>query len=221
MPELHILLAYVSIGMQSLATLVGGVHWRRLSAPQRWLLVLLILSLITQLIARELAHSIQNNYPLFHAYLLIEFSFLVIIYRIHLEPILSRAVMVSLFIAFTLFALIDPWLLQSIWDFPSYTRTVETIIVIGFCVLYFVQTLRKLQVESIQRTFMFWVSTGLLIYFVSNLLVTLFGNMLATAADPKAWNAIWSVHNMLNILLYLSFGIAYLCKDILPPKPTA
>ena len=205
--------------MQIIAIVVGVMRYKRLSPTQRLTLWMIGLVMLNYMASRAYIGIVRNSYPFFYSYIVIEFGFLAYIFHRKLD-ILSSRVFVPLAIgAVTLFT-IASGLWQSYWKFPSHARGLESLLVVSFCALYFIQVLRRLDVEGLERTFMFWMSTGLLIYFATNVVITLFGSVLASEAASSVWGAIWSIHGVLNILLYLAFSIAFFCRDV-DPQPAS
>ncbi|MBL4710102.1 MAG: hypothetical protein JKY48_16860 [Flavobacteriales bacterium] len=213
MPDIQIIIGFVGFFIQLLAVLIGSLRWKKRTSIQRIVIVMLSISWLIQLIAREVGQATGNSLWMYHMTMLIETGFIWVIYRFQLRSILSQKFFVSIAIFYACFFIYSMLYLQSLSEFPAYIRFVESIIVIFFCITYYVLCLRQLDTQLIHRSFMFWVSTGLLLYFTSNLLITLFGNILIQESDNESWQAIWSVHNILNVILYICFIIAFLQKE--------
>ena len=216
MNELSYALGWAGTAMQVLAIVVGALRWQRLSQAQRVLLAMLGLVLLNYIASRVFISHVRNSYPFFYSYIAIEFAFLAVLFRGKLLLLRSASVTYGIIAAVLLFTTASGAFWQSYWVFPSHARMLESLLVVAFCALYFVQVLRKLDVENLERTFMFWVTTGLLVYFATNAVITVFGSTLSTEEGAAVFGAIWSIHGVLNILLYLAFTIAFLCHDRAP-----
>ena len=103
------------------------------------------------------------------------------------------------------------------FEFPDLFRTVESLVLIGFSVLFFFNALRYLEVKRIERTFPFWISGAVLLYFTGNLLLNIFGSYIAETSD-KVYYTVWTIHTIFNMILYILYGVALLCKDPIPPS---
>ena len=213
MLELSYILGWASTFMQGVAILVGVFHWKRLSSSQQLLLAMLTLVMLNYVVSRIFVEFERNSYPFFYCYIGIELTFLVLLFKQKVRALSSAQVAYPIIGFGLLFTLASGAFWQSYWSFPTYARAMESLLVVGFCTSYFVQVLRNLDVENLERTFMFWVTTGLLVYFATNACITIFGSVLATEAIAPVWGAIWSIHGVLNILLYLAFAIAFMCRD--------
>lgn len=177
---------------------------------------MLSISLTLQLIGLFVGFKTFNNLPFYHAIAFIEFVFLWIIYRHYLQSIFSRLFLNIVGYGFIAFFFISAFFLQWFTVFPSYVRFIESILIIFFAFSYFSSELKLMRPRPLHKTFMFWLSTGFLIHLASGLLISLFGNLLIHETDQESWNAIWVVHNLLNIFLYICLITAFCHSD---PSP--
>jgi hypothetical protein len=117
-------------------------------------------------------------------------------------------------VAFALFYVILITVYPSIlmnYEEAAKMRTLEGVIVLFLVSTYFVDIYRNQKILYLQKTAGFWIGGGLLLYFLSNLL--LFGfSKLVFAQDSEVFQSLWAVHAVLLILLYFNFTIAFLCK---------
>lgn len=208
------LLTYILFGIYFVPLAAGVVRWKSLSGDQRrlvaWVAFIILFSLISEYVGRRYG----NNLPLYHIYTFIEFFFLYYLFRREWKRFARpfRPAPVLLFIGVGIWGfLADPY------SFPDRIRSVESIILIGCSLLFFSRSLRSLDVERIERTFMFWISVAVLVYFTGNLLLYIFSNVIAAASDA-VYFTVWTIHTLFNILLYLLYTIALLCRDPTPPS---
>lgn len=213
MYELSYILGWIGLAAQIACVVVGIARWPQLTRTQRILVVTFGLVLINYAASRVFIEFVRNSYPFFYSYIVLEFAGLALVFHRKLELLKSKSVTAGLVLAVTLFSVLSGLFVQTFLEFPSYARTVESVLIVVFCVAYLVQVMRQLTIEHFERTFIFWLTAGLLIYFAANALITLFGSVLATISDDEVWGAIWSIHGVLNILLYLSCMVALLCRD--------
>ncbi|GAB5557609.1 MAG: hypothetical protein SchgKO_18220 [Schleiferiaceae bacterium] len=153
-----------------------------------------------------------NNMPLYHLYVGIEFFWIWIL----LKPIIptpknSSALFIGALLAFEVFVIINSAWIQDMSEYPSFTRTTESILIIAVSIYYFYSTLIQKMEKNLLRSPFFWLASGLLIYFSCNLLLFIFGNYISDRSSPL-FRSLWSVHAVLNILLYLSYSVAVLCN---------
>ena len=68
--------------------------------------------------------------------------------------------------------------------------------------LYFCKLLNELHVRNLVRDAIFWVSTGLLLYFLGKLLIGLFSNYLLAHYSKELNLWVWFVHAVLLFVLH-------------------
>ena len=110
---------------------------------------------------------------------------------------------------FILFTVINFIFLEKIEDFSSRLITLETGILLFYCVLYFFRVLRddKPDGEAASRP-VFAVVMGLSIYVALNFFIFLFYKQLTTSFTDLA-KQIWPIHNFSNILFCLLIALAF------------
>ena len=212
MHDIQVIIGFIGLFVQFLAILIGIKSWKKRDKAQRSIVIMLSVSLIIQLLARELGQITGNSLWLYHINGFLEFTFIWVVFKNELKRTMSRKLLYGIATFYWLFSFFSVLYLQGIEEFPSNARFAESVIIIFFCISYFVQSLRKMESRLIHHTFMFWLSTGLLIYFTSNLAISLFANLLILETDYDSWRAIWSIHNTLNVFLYICFSVAFLQK---------
>ena len=77
---------------------------------------------------------------------------------------------------------------------------------------YFRLVFKERKVRHLDRSFWFWISAGLLLYFTCNLLMFMFTNWLMEKED-ELFVAVWAIHAVLNFVLYGRYALGLLCKD--------
>ncbi len=183
-----------------------------------YLLVAVVLGVFGEIgmrLAREIWH---NNMPIVHLYTIIEFYILLSVFYYNKRKLLSNKSYWGLIVGFLIFALWNILFYQGIWKDNFLVRSLEGMILITFSVYYFYDLLKGLNILYPERTFMFWFSTGILIYFGGNLMLHLYSSHLTeiameSAEKLKIWHQIWVINYILNIFLYISYSIAFLCKE--------
>lgn len=105
---------------------------------------------------------------------------------------------------FTILIIINATLGSGFYVFPSMIIGLYSLLGIMLSLGYFFYLLRFPKENYIERVPMFWVSSGLLIYFSGNLLVWFGFNFY----DRELYKSIYRVNYMLTVLLYSFFTIA-------------
>lgn len=210
-------LIIMSIPVFSILIPIGVGLWRHsyLETEVKWLLYMLIPVAVNQLVSFFWMYYVaDNNIPFFHLYIFIELMFLGRIFYLYLKRTRIKLIIPILVSAFSVFYIIHVLLSPSVlMNYANATnmRAIEGVIVLFMVGLYFFNVYKKQEVLHLQKTAGFWIGGGLLLYFLSNVLLFAFSE-LVFSQDSLVFKSLWAVHAVLLILLYLNFTIAFLCK---------
>jgi len=189
-----------------IAGIIGLVRFRQLSPSLRYLAVglngfLLPLNL-TGLVFLFLH---RNNLFLMPIYTIGELWILVLVYRQELRSPAFTRLVPWLIGAFTCYAVLDTELARP--DFTQFRpsqQILQSFIVLTLVGLYFRKVISELWIVSLVKEPMFWVSAGLLVYFLGYLQIALFSNYLLQYSRTLNMN-VWAVHSLLFIVLYMCY----------------
>lgn len=196
------ILSKISAYSVILPLLVGAITFKKLSPTLRKLWVLVILYAAHESIALLLSAERINNMPVFHSHTWIETSFVTWIYADLLKGRM-RTIMWVLFGLFLGFSLVNSVFLESIWEFNSKQRYIAGIVLIIYTMMYFVEMLRSLNEERIERHMYFWMNGAYLIYFAGTLFLFIMTKEILSTES----NSFWDLHSILNILLNLGLAV--------------
>lgn len=205
------LLVYISTGAVLPPLVAALVQWKRLNVLERKIGWLLIVNTLVQGLALLLGDVFQvNNMPLYHVYLVVEFNLLfgIYFYGVFNNQEQNRwktMAAVSFLVLLGNGLFIEPWT-----TFPSYLRTLEALLATTLAIKYFITKLRGVDAKPLANDPAFWLSTGVLLYYTTNLLLFMYGKVLPH--QPDVFRHTWLIHGYLNILLYSLYTFAMLCR---------
>lgn len=145
--------------------------------------------------------------PLFHLYILVETVVLIHIFRKLLRPFIISRMAYTLLISFIVLWIFNISFGDGISGYPTYILPVKAALLIILSISWFIKVQKERKVQHPERLFAFWLSTGVLIYFSGNMLQFTFSNYIFEQRK-YVFVAIWDVHAILVILLYLIYTIA-------------
>lgn len=178
---------------------------------QRMLSILVFLSAFTEFAALVIGQGLHlNNLPLLHIFTILEFGLLAGIFRDHLQPTVRPGQLYGLIAGFTIFAILNSIFNESILQFNAVARGVESILIILLVLLYFYVTLKTLKVSRLESSPLFWISSGLLIYFSAGLFVFIYSNYVLES--QQASFTVWGIHTFMSIVRNLFFAVALWVK---------
>ncbi|MBO2010984.1 hypothetical protein [Hymenobacter negativus] len=190
-----------------LALGIGLVRYHQLRRGLRLLVWLIGFVLILEVITRVLREQHRPNLFLMPIYTVGEFCLLALVYREALQSAFFSRLMPWLVGSFTIYALFDSLQTSLPTQFRPGQQVVQSVLVLLIVGAYFRKLLNELVVRRLEQEPMFWISTGLFIYFLGYVQIALFSNYLLRYS--KELNlTIWAVHALLYMLLYSCYSLA-------------
>lgn len=189
------------------AGIIGVVRFRRLPLNMRYLAALIGFVLPINLLGFILLSQHRSNLFLMPVYAVGELLLLALVFQHTLQqPAFGRAVpwLVGGFAAYALF---DSLAAGNLAGFRPGQQVIQALLLLVFVGLYFRKLLRELQVKQLRREPMFWVSAGLVIYYLGYLQIAIFSNYLLQYSQQLNAN-VWMVHSLLFIILYACYCLA-------------
>lgn len=110
--------------------------------------------------------------------------------------------------AFLFLAFINYLALENIKDFSSIQHTVETAILLVFCLIFFYKLNMDENIASTKSLPQFWVVVGLTLYIAVCFPIYLFYNYLTTQEKNYSIE-VWIVHNFFFVVLNIFIAISF------------
>lgn len=186
----------------------GLVLFQRLPSGLRYLTGLAWFGLAVEIVSFLLKNRHQHNLFLIPIDAAGELWLLSLVYGWGLQwPAYSR-VRPWVAGAFVLYAGASGWLLSNSAQFTPALMVTESLLVLMLVGLYFRKLLQELRVQRLSHDSMFWVSTGVLLYFLGKLQIGLFSNytMRHYSQELNLW--MWTIHALLLLILYSCYCLA-------------
>lgn len=199
---------HIGVYIPLLPALITAWYWKKLNKSQQWFGVMLWIIAVISLCGRiwtVLGYS--NNLPFFHSYILVEALFLLFIFREILGSFINLLLWKSAAIGFSIFWLYNVTYGETLFTYPAHSHAIEALIMMSLAIGWFAKVLREKEVRNIHQTFDFWFCTGVFIFFSSNFLFFLFSSFIVKQSH-EVFKAIWGIHAILAILLYLIYSYA-------------
>jgi hypothetical protein len=148
----------------------------------------------------------KTNSPWYHLLSPVLFLLLTRFFSDYLDQRKYRLLAWGLPLAFTVLGIANAWVGDGFYSFPSKIIGLYSLMGILLSSGYFLYLLRSLKDYYIERQPMFWVSSGLLVYFSGNFLLWIGLNFITY--DRGFFDSIYRINSVVTILLYLFFTIA-------------
>jgi hypothetical protein len=171
---------------------------------------LFVVAVVAAILGYLASHD-KNNMLLFNPLTVFQCCFyFFILYRIIRNP-LVRNIAKHLIWIYPLVAGFNIIYIQTVRAFHSVTYSLGGLTVVALCVFYFFELFQRPQVVSLGRNPDFWICSGLLFYFACSFPIYGMANNLNSVPLFIRMN-LNAIFNVLDILLYTSFVVAFLCR---------
>ncbi len=195
----------------ALASIVGFIRWPKIGYCQKVLTALLTTALITELLSAILRAYALPTYPGFHMYALLEYGFLVQIFGRVYDAGRWGIIIRYSWIPMLIFGILNLIIWQPLNTPNTNVIAVSGLIMITLSLGFLFSTLNRMRYRRIEKSALFWINVGVLLYFTSTLVMFVFLNGLVTV--PVTYKIDILVLNIIfNIIHYLCFNIALWMK---------
>lgn len=160
-------------------------------------------------------YHVTNNFPAIHIFIVISLVFFsAIYYSAFFSPLLKKATLILSLLGLIIL-IFNTAFNEGLWDYPSISNTVLSVLLICFSLVYFYQLLNRQEFIHIEKQGLFWINAGVLFYYSVNIfLFMLFKQLLNTHEE------VYMINNITNIIANVLFTVGLLCKPQLIQKTT-
>lgn len=187
---------------------IGIRFFRTYGNDLKALTFFLALSAIVEITSYYLWYEHRNNLPLLHLYTLIEFVFLSYIYREHIASVIPRRVINAIMVLFILFSVFNSLYIQSIYHFNTYARGIEIVLILFYAIVFVYALITRSDLTKLTRIPMFWVNTGVLLYYTTSFFVFLLSNNMLLMLPKSAVQLSWGFHGIFLLIYHAFLSVA-------------
>lgn len=194
-----------------LGFLSGLFRWKTIGYVQKVVTCLLGLTLVVELISRSLWKLEINTYPLFHIYAPIQYSILTWAYIKIFDFTMFNLILKLSIPLFLVYSLMNTIFWQPLTIPNSNVTTALSIIMVSLSVCFYFRLLSQMKYKQLERSAVFWLNNGIVVYFAGSLLMFVYGEWLVDKENMISIN-IWLTHVFFLAIHYLCFNIALWMK---------
>jgi hypothetical protein len=187
--------------------IAGFISYNKITRPIKTLVIYLSIALIINIAGIVMAAYSKNNLPLLHFYTIFELIAVSIYYKQAFSSKKMALWINIIMIVFPLLCIINFSFIQSIYQFNTYTRPLEAIIIIIYSGVYLAgpgSTGKHELTTSAGR----WVAGGFVFYFCSSFFQFIFSNIVSRSASHDIKMVIWNLHATFVLIMYVFFFLA-------------
>ena len=191
-------------------TMIYGVMvYKELQQELKIFSWLLFVSGLIQFISLILALNGINNMPLLHLYVAAGFILMAMFYSAVLNGFVDAKIIWTTTIIFTVYTIINSAFFERIFTFNSNALTVESVLVIIFSISTYMLFLTDDIKESKKHILssLNWINSGIFIYYLSNLLIYYFGNIITGPFSQELNLYTWVLHSFFSVVMYFCFFV--------------
>lgn len=201
-------LAIVSTVVEVLPPLIALLFLRNLRGYLVPILLLTLCGLLSDVLGYFFSEEKSNNLVLLHIYTLVEFSLLSIFYFLFYKQYVGKNYIFLLLIpAFYVVGYLD-YRMHGSDSIDNLSASIESLVLSIYALTSFLVIMNKLVFKNLLSVPFFWVNSGVLLYFLPNLLVFAFCTY-ANGSDRIDTGAVWALHSILNIVFNLLICVAF------------
>lgn len=201
----YLYLGYIVPASTLVPIVAGFIDYKKINKPLRILLIYLCISFIMNVAGNILAEQRINNLPLLHIYTILELISALFYFKYAFSNKKIDIWIIIIMISFTIFSILNFTFIQSLYEFNTYTRPIEAIIIILFSCLYLADQNNAQEELSISGR---WVASGFLIYFCSSFFQFIFSNVVSHYSSHFVKMIIWNLHATFVLIMYIFFYLA-------------
>lgn len=182
--------------------------FKRVTRQYYPLILLFIISGLTETLVAIMRVKGINNFFIFHVYTIIEFILIVFFYRNVYLGLIKQIWLIVLILIFLTTAYLD-FRVNGLRATDNISSSTSSIFLIILSLFSLYQLIKDTSTKNITEKPIFWISSGVLCYFAGNLLVFLFSNYILEHLPGKLTIVWFSVHSFFNITynIVVSIGI--------------
>lgn len=150
---------------------------------------------------------VKNNVPIVHLYTLLEFNVIALFYLVYFRGFYGRLLVPGMMLIFTVLVVLNSVFLQPLFSYNTYARSLEGVLVIALSLLGYYKLLAELPTKRLDQSPIFWINTGLLLYFAGNLFFFVLGNALLKEPNQSFSLMAWGLSTLLMVLMHLFISV--------------
>jgi len=152
--------------------------------------------------------GILNNWSLIHLFTVIMLFFFGRLYYKSFYISALKKITAGLCIL-ALIAIVYGVFSDGLMFFPSFANSFLSVVFTVLSLLYLYQLLNARELVHIEKQPMFWINSGVLIYFGINIfLFMLFDKFVKHSKDD-----VWIIHDLTNVVSNILYSIGFLCQN--------
>jgi hypothetical protein len=203
-------LSYTSIALALIASFTVYFRPQAHSYLKAFPVFLVIIAILGGVIGYLSVHA-KSNIILFNVFSIFAFCFyFFVLSQIIVNKKLKKLILFIMFL-YPVFAFLNTVIIQKITVFHTRSYSIGCLLIVAFCIYYFYELFQLPRAINLLKETSFWICSGLLFYYACSF--PLFG-FINSLKNPSLIiiTHLDVILNLLDVFLYSSFTIAFLCR---------
>lgn len=195
-------------------SIIAGIIFNVKNKPALYLKLLpvcLFIDLVVEIIGYVRSFHQEHNVELYNIFNCIEISFFIWMIREIIRGKTAKKSILFVVVIFPIGSLINTFFIQGLDSFSSLNVALGSLIIVVLCIYYFYELFLMPHFVNLLQQPSFWICTGLLFFYACSFPVFGFTNFVGSLPRVFRHNFAFLL-NVLNLLLYSMFSIAFLCR---------
>ncbi|MDO6433778.1 hypothetical protein Q4E93_24445 [Flavitalea sp. BT771] len=204
-------LIYITFIAVSFIASLSVYFYERISVYLRLFPLFLLITLIVELIGLHYSNQGKPPIPLYNFFGVFEFLFYMYVLREIIQSKTVKKIILHTAWLYVLMVAVNFIFIQPITSFGSINYALSCLLITIICIYYFFELFQSSHSVNLVRQPAFWICAGLLFFYCCTFPVFGMLNFLKKAPDIIRKNFQFIIL-LLNVFLYSSFTIAFLCR---------
>ena len=198
--------------VQLFAAIAGTIFYAKYKRTfLRYFLVLLWYTVLNELLGIFIRDNISShNAIVYNIYYVINFSLLFLIFKNHLLSKVYRKWSLLFLLIYLISFSINGFFENYIVEFQSFPYIIAACSLIIIIAFYFIEILNSTRVLNVKKNLLFWISIGLLIYYIGNIPFRILRNYYSNSTDLSI---LFLINIVLTIIMNFCFIIGFIWSD--------
>jgi hypothetical protein len=192
------------------ASLIAYFKWKEELYLKVFPLFLLI-SMIAEIVAYQLAEKNGNNTVVSNCFSTFEFVFYFYVLHDVIHNRKAKKIIFHIGWVYVALVVVNFIFIQKITEFATTTYAVGCLMIVAICIYYFLELFQLSRSVDLLRQPAFWICSGLLFFYACSFPIFGFAKYINSLPSILVGH-LNGILNLLNVFLYSSFTIAFLCR---------
>jgi hypothetical protein len=181
-------------------------RYQHLTPPLKWIGGYILLCTASGFVSYILWRTSTNNLWVFPIQGMIELPLLYLALYKEINNTETKLPVFLLAILFVLLSIINSTFYRPYFSYNPYLQAMGSLLIIGYCIYYFVNLLREMKVKKLSAIPMFWIISSILFYYASSLfLYSMRDAIVDKSSSFNLW--IWVSHALFTAIHYILISI--------------